>query len=137
MTWRVLQPSIRRETFEGGLGRDSRSGTFRAFRQILQTLPGLRRVHEFQNSHGLENAGSDRLVALATGQEFLHSAALFGRRLATKGLVEMKSRNLEVFAQCSSSASAVSADWNWVRQTGQSIGEFLGVPVMDKLYHGG
>ena len=28
-------------------------------------------------------------------------------------------------------------DWQWVRQTGQSIGEFLGVPVMDGLYHGG
>jgi hypothetical protein len=29
------------------------------------------------------------------------------------------------------------ADWAWVRQTGQSIGEFLGVPVIDRLYHGG
>jgi hypothetical protein len=28
------------------------------------------------------------------------------------------------------------ADWQWIRQTGQLIGEFLGVPVIDKLYHG-
>jgi hypothetical protein len=28
------------------------------------------------------------------------------------------------------------SDWEWVRQTGQAIGEFLGVPVIDKLYHG-
>jgi hypothetical protein len=30
-----------------------------------------------------------------------------------------------------------TADWAWIRRTGQSIGEFLGVPVIDKLYHGG
>jgi hypothetical protein len=29
------------------------------------------------------------------------------------------------------------ADWEWVRRTGQAIGEFLGVPVIDKLHHGG
>ncbi len=29
------------------------------------------------------------------------------------------------------------ADGPWVRQTGRSIGEFLGVPVMDRLHHGG
>jgi hypothetical protein len=28
------------------------------------------------------------------------------------------------------------SDWQWIRQTGQSIGEFLGVPVLDRLYHG-
>jgi hypothetical protein len=27
-------------------------------------------------------------------------------------------------------------DWQWVRETGQSIGNFLGIPVIDKLYHG-
>jgi hypothetical protein len=30
-----------------------------------------------------------------------------------------------------------TADWEWIRRTGQSIGEMLGVPVIDKLYHGG
>ena len=30
-----------------------------------------------------------------------------------------------------------TADWEWIRRTGQSIGELLGVPVIDKLYHGG
>jgi hypothetical protein len=29
------------------------------------------------------------------------------------------------------------SDWGWVRQAGQQIGEFLGVPVLDNLYHGG
>lgn len=29
------------------------------------------------------------------------------------------------------------ADWQWVRQTEQTLGEFLGVPVIDKLDHGG
>jgi hypothetical protein len=29
------------------------------------------------------------------------------------------------------------ADWEWVRQTGQSLGDFLGVPVIDRLHHGG
>jgi hypothetical protein len=28
-------------------------------------------------------------------------------------------------------------DWTWIRQTGRAIGEFLTVPVIDKLYHGG
>jgi hypothetical protein len=28
-------------------------------------------------------------------------------------------------------------DWEWIRRTGQAIGEFLAVPVIDKLYHGG
>jgi hypothetical protein len=28
------------------------------------------------------------------------------------------------------------SDWKWIRQSGQQIGEFLGVPVIDKLYHG-
>ena len=30
-----------------------------------------------------------------------------------------------------------SSDWQWVRTMGQTLGEFLGVPVVDKLYHGG
>jgi hypothetical protein len=29
------------------------------------------------------------------------------------------------------------ADWQWIRETGGRISEFLGVPVIDKLYHGG
>ncbi len=29
------------------------------------------------------------------------------------------------------------SDWEWIRRTGQVIGEFLAVPVIDKLYHGG
>jgi hypothetical protein len=29
------------------------------------------------------------------------------------------------------------ADWKWIRETGRQIGEFLGVSVIDKLYHGG
>jgi hypothetical protein len=29
------------------------------------------------------------------------------------------------------------SDWEWIRQTGQTIGEFIGIPVIDKLYHGG
>lgn len=29
------------------------------------------------------------------------------------------------------------SDWKWIRETGQSISEFLGIPVIDKLYHGG
>jgi hypothetical protein len=29
------------------------------------------------------------------------------------------------------------ADWQWVRETGNRIGEFLGVPVIDRLQHGG
>jgi hypothetical protein len=29
------------------------------------------------------------------------------------------------------------SDWEWIRRTGQSLGEFLAVPVIDKLYHGG
>jgi hypothetical protein len=28
------------------------------------------------------------------------------------------------------------SDWQWVRQTGQSLGDFLGVPVLDRLHHG-
>jgi hypothetical protein len=32
--------------------------------------------------------------------------------------------------------SSVS-DWQWVRQAGQAIGDFLLVPVLDRLYHGG
>jgi hypothetical protein len=28
------------------------------------------------------------------------------------------------------------ADWKWIRETGRQIGEFLGVSVIDKLYHG-
>jgi hypothetical protein len=29
------------------------------------------------------------------------------------------------------------ADWAWIREAGRSIGEFLGVPVIDALRHGG
>jgi hypothetical protein len=29
------------------------------------------------------------------------------------------------------------SDWQWIRETGGQIGEFLSVPVIDKLYHGG
>jgi hypothetical protein len=29
------------------------------------------------------------------------------------------------------------SDWQWIRETGGQIAEFLGVPVIDKLYHGG
>jgi hypothetical protein len=29
------------------------------------------------------------------------------------------------------------ADWQWVRDTGNRIAAFLGVPVIDKLHHGG
>jgi hypothetical protein len=29
------------------------------------------------------------------------------------------------------------SDWQWIRDTGGQIAEFLGVPVIDKLYHGG
>ena len=29
------------------------------------------------------------------------------------------------------------SDWKWIRESGQQIGEFLGVPVIDQLYHGG
>jgi hypothetical protein len=29
------------------------------------------------------------------------------------------------------------SDWQWIRETGGQIGEFLAVPVIDKLYHGG
>jgi hypothetical protein len=29
------------------------------------------------------------------------------------------------------------SDWQWIRETGGHIAEFLGVPVIDKLYHGG
>jgi hypothetical protein len=28
------------------------------------------------------------------------------------------------------------ADWAWIREAGRSIGEFLGVPVIDALRHG-
>jgi hypothetical protein len=28
-------------------------------------------------------------------------------------------------------------DWQWIRETGGRIAEFLGVPLIDKLYHGG
>ena len=28
------------------------------------------------------------------------------------------------------------SDWSWIRQTGQVIGDFLGIPVIDKLHHG-
>jgi hypothetical protein len=29
------------------------------------------------------------------------------------------------------------SDWQWIRQTGQLLGDFLAVPVIDKLHHGG
>ncbi len=29
------------------------------------------------------------------------------------------------------------SDWDWVRRAGGQVGEFLGVPVLDRLYHGG
>jgi hypothetical protein len=29
------------------------------------------------------------------------------------------------------------SDWQWIRQTGHLLGEFLAVPVLDKLQHGG
>jgi hypothetical protein len=29
------------------------------------------------------------------------------------------------------------SDWEWTRRAGQEIGVFLGVPVIDRLYHGG
>jgi hypothetical protein len=29
------------------------------------------------------------------------------------------------------------SDWQWIRDTGGQVAEFLGVPVIDKLYHGG
>jgi len=29
------------------------------------------------------------------------------------------------------------SDWKWIREAGKQIGEFLGVPVIDKLNHGG
>lgn len=29
------------------------------------------------------------------------------------------------------------SDWQWIRETGGHIAEFLRVPVIDKLYHGG
>ncbi len=29
------------------------------------------------------------------------------------------------------------SDWQWIRDTGRQIAEFLGVPMIDKLYHGG
>jgi hypothetical protein len=29
------------------------------------------------------------------------------------------------------------SDWKWIRESGQQIGEFLGVPVIDRLHHGG
>src|SRR5262249_27774373 len=29
------------------------------------------------------------------------------------------------------------SDWEWIRRAGQLLGEFLAVPVIDKLYHGG
>jgi hypothetical protein len=29
------------------------------------------------------------------------------------------------------------ADWEWVRATGNRLGAFLGVPVIDRLHHGG
>jgi hypothetical protein len=29
------------------------------------------------------------------------------------------------------------SDWQWIRETGGQIASFLGVPVIDKLYHGG
>jgi hypothetical protein len=29
------------------------------------------------------------------------------------------------------------SDWEWIRRVGHSLGEFLSVPVIDKLYHGG
>jgi hypothetical protein len=28
------------------------------------------------------------------------------------------------------------SEWQWIRQTGQLIGDFLAVPVIDKLHHG-
>jgi hypothetical protein len=29
------------------------------------------------------------------------------------------------------------SDWQWIRETGNRLASFLGVPVVDKLYHGG
>jgi hypothetical protein len=29
------------------------------------------------------------------------------------------------------------SDWQWIRETGNRIADFVGVPVVDKLYHGG
>jgi hypothetical protein len=29
------------------------------------------------------------------------------------------------------------SDWQWIRETGQLMGDFLAVPVIDKLHHGG
>ncbi len=29
------------------------------------------------------------------------------------------------------------SDWQWTRETGHRIADFLGVPAIDKLYHGG
>jgi hypothetical protein len=29
------------------------------------------------------------------------------------------------------------SDWQWIRETGGRIAEFLGVPLIDELYHGG
>jgi hypothetical protein len=29
------------------------------------------------------------------------------------------------------------SDWQWIRETGRRIADFLGVPAIDKLYHGG
>jgi hypothetical protein len=28
------------------------------------------------------------------------------------------------------------SDWQWIRDSGNRIADFLGVPVIDKLYHG-
>jgi hypothetical protein len=30
-----------------------------------------------------------------------------------------------------------TSEWAWVRETGNRVGEFLGVPVIDRLHHGG
>ena len=29
------------------------------------------------------------------------------------------------------------ADWEWLRDASREVGEYLGVPVIDRLYHGG
>jgi hypothetical protein len=30
-----------------------------------------------------------------------------------------------------------TSDWQWIREAGQAVGELLGIPVIDKLHHGG
>jgi hypothetical protein len=31
---------------------------------------------------------------------------------------------------------ACGPDWPWMRQAGREVAEFLGVPLVDRLYHG-